>query len=337
MQSISASPEPTLVSLVPSPPEAEDVPLCSGLRVDIDEPEVAVELDHRDDEGGSAGASSSGSRRGLFGLLAVVVGLHLLGLWLLDRPDQQEPVETEGGPVYRVSLTQMPAAPSVDIGGVERLVQEQAAAAARAQAEAAARAEAQAQAQAEAQARAEAQAQAEAQARAQARAEAEARARREAPQQTQGAERSDATASSSSPPSARELIRQATQQGYASGWNATADRFARGASSSAERSAEARYIADWTRATQRYIDSAGRIPPGLDGRLVISVTVGRDGGLRDLRVVQSSGKPELDRIALDIVRASGSFRPFDRELGNRNELSFTRSWLIGQGSLFGVR
>ncbi|WP_027350115.1 energy transducer TonB [Halotalea alkalilenta] len=331
MRSISASPEPTLVSLVPLPPEAEQVPLCSGLRVDIDEPEVAVELDRRDDEGGSAATSSSGSRRGLFGLLAVVVGLHLFGLWLLDRPDQQEPVETEGGPVYRVSLTQMPAAPSVDTGGVERLVQEQAAAAARAQAEAEAAARAEAQAQAQAQARAEA----EAQAAAQARAEAQARARREAARQTQGAERPGPAASS--PPSARELIRQATQQGYASGWNAAADRFARGASSSAERSAEARYIADWTRATQRYIDSFGRIPPGLDGRLVISVTIGRDGGLRDLRVVQSSGKPELDRIALDIVRASGSFRPFDRELGNRNELSFTRSWLIGQGSLFGVR
>lgn len=46
------------------------------------------------------------------------------------------------------------------------------------------------------------------------------------------------------------------------------------------------------------------------GSLVVQIEVGPDGALLSAKVTESSGKPELDDLALRIVRESAPFEPF---------------------------
>lgn len=105
----------------------------------------------------------------------------------------------------------------------------------------------------------------------------------------------------------------------------------------AQRAAEARYIDDWTRRVEDYGNRVHPAPRHLQGQLRIRVVIGRDGGLRQAEVVQSSGHAELDQAALDTVHGAGPYRPFDAGMGNLDSLSITRVWRFGQGNHYGVR
>lgn len=104
----------------------------------------------------------------------------------------------------------------------------------------------------------------------------------------------------------------------------------------AREAAEARYIAAWTRQVEAFGNRHYRLSPPLEGQLRIRVVVGREGQLRRIEVVQSSGHPELDQAALTTVRDAGPYPPFDGEMAGLDSLSITRVWRFGKGNDFGV-
>ncbi|MBF8222562.1 energy transducer TonB [Halomonas sp. 328] len=104
----------------------------------------------------------------------------------------------------------------------------------------------------------------------------------------------------------------------------------------AREAAEARYIAAWTRQVEAFGNRHYRLSPALEGQLRIRVVVGREGQLRQIEVVQSSGHPELDQAALTTVRDAGPYPPFDGEMAGLDSLSITRVWRFGKGNDFGV-
>lgn len=104
----------------------------------------------------------------------------------------------------------------------------------------------------------------------------------------------------------------------------------------AREAAEARYIAAWTRQVEAFGNRHYPLSPSLEGQLRIRVVVGREGQLRRIEVVQSSGHPELDQAALTTVRDAGPYPPFDGEMAGLDSLSITRVWRFGKGNDFGV-
>lgn len=159
--------------------------------------------------------------------------------------------------------------------------------------------------------------------------------RESAPQAADAAAPPSVTAPSAS---GRDLLAQATrsirEQGLApeaAGQAGEAPQLA------AQRAAEARYIDDWTRRVEDYGNRVHPAPRHLQGQLRIRVVIGRDGGLRQAEVVQSSGHAELDQAALDTVHGAAPYRPFDAGMGSLDSLSITRVWRFGQGNHYGVR
>lgn len=159
--------------------------------------------------------------------------------------------------------------------------------------------------------------------------------RESAPQAADAAAPPSATAPSAS---GRDLLAQATRSIREQGLSSEAAGPADGAPQlAAQRAAEARYIDDWTRRVEDYGNRVHPAPRHLQGQLRIRVVIGRDGGLRQAEVVQSSGHAELDQAALDTVRGASPYRPFDAGMGNLDSLSITRVWRFGQGNHYGVR
>ncbi|PWE33257.1 hypothetical protein DDZ14_05560 [Maritimibacter sp. 55A14] len=68
-------------------------------------------------------------------------------------------------------------------------------------------------------------------------------------------------------------------------------------------------IAEWGGQIRARIERSKRQVRGMSGRVVVELVVARDGGLRAVRVVQGSGDPRLDGVALDAVRRAGPFPP----------------------------
>lgn len=136
--------------------------------------------------------------------------------------------------------------------------------------------------------------------------------------------------------SGRDLLAESAtsvrQQGTDQSFTGQADEPPRAA---AQRSAEARYVDDWTRRVEDYGNRVHPAAGHLDGQLRIRVVIGRDGQLRQAEVVQSSGHTELDQAALDTVHGAGPYRPFDSAMADLDSLSITRVWRFGQGNHFG--
>jgi periplasmic protein TonB len=73
---------------------------------------------------------------------------------------------------------------------------------------------------------------------------------------------------------------------------------------------------------------------GLSGNPVIEVALHRDGRLKSARVQRSSGHPEIDAAALDILRLASPFDPFPPELAREYlTLRFAYEWRF-EGSGF---
>lgn len=71
----------------------------------------------------------------------------------------------------------------------------------------------------------------------------------------------------------------------------------------------------------------------LHGELILTVGIGRDGKVRDLHIVKSSGIPLLDQAAERIVRMAAPFPPLPQRDGRLDELYITRTWQFLPGGL----
>lgn len=102
--------------------------------------------------------------------------------------------------------------------------------------------------------------------------------------------------------------------------------------------AYAQYMNDWVRRVER-IGNANNPQQALinrlNGQLILTVAIRRDGRIEGITVVKSSGNKVLDKAAVDIVRLSEPFAALPQTVENPNALYITRTWqfIAGQTSL----
>ncbi|CAM3483104.1 energy transducer TonB [Parendozoicomonas haliclonae] len=70
------------------------------------------------------------------------------------------------------------------------------------------------------------------------------------------------------------------------------------------------------------------------GELRVAVQIHRDGSLRNVEILRSSGHDILDNAALRIVRMSAPFTPFPPELKGYDVIEIIRTWRFEPGDLF---
>jgi len=95
------------------------------------------------------------------------------------------------------------------------------------------------------------------------------------------------------------------------------------------------YLDAWRRRVERVgtlnFPTAAR-RRGLTGNPVIEVTLRRDGRLQSARLQRSSGHPEIDAAALDILRLASPFDPFPQDLArDYRTLRFPYEWHFESG------
>lgn len=98
------------------------------------------------------------------------------------------------------------------------------------------------------------------------------------------------------------------------------------------------YKEEWRRKVERvgnlnYPDAARR--ERIYGNLRLLVAINRDGTLREVQVLESSGQPILDQAALRIVRLSAPFAPFSGDLSDVDVLEIIRTWRFERGDRLG--
>lgn len=108
---------------------------------------------------------------------------------------------------------------------------------------------------------------------------------------------------------------------------------------STRQSAVAVYLDGWKRKVERigtlnFPNQARR--QAMSGNPVVEVVLGSDGKLAEARVRRTSGHPELDQAALEILRLAAPFEPFSSELAGRHDsLRFAYEWQFQGGQLTG--
>jgi len=100
-------------------------------------------------------------------------------------------------------------------------------------------------------------------------------------------------------------------------------------SSSTREYAYAAYMRGWVDRVERignlnYPNEARR--RGLHGDVLMTVTLNRDGSVKTIEIVQSSGQPLLDAAAQRIVRLSAPFPAIPEDKERIDELNITRTW-----------
>jgi periplasmic protein TonB len=98
--------------------------------------------------------------------------------------------------------------------------------------------------------------------------------------------------------------------------------------------AYAQYMNQWVRKVERvgnvnYPQNALRA--GIDGRLILTVAIRRDGRIEDITLVKSSGNAELDRAATAIVKLAEPFAALPSTKDNPSLLYITREWQFSAG------
>ncbi len=90
--------------------------------------------------------------------------------------------------------------------------------------------------------------------------------------------------------------------------------------------AEAAYLNMWRQKCER-IGRANYPPGGLEGEVLMLVSILADGTLEEVRVLKSSGHRQLDQAALATVRQAAPYQPFNVEMRKSyDRLEFTRTW-----------
>jgi protein TonB len=72
---------------------------------------------------------------------------------------------------------------------------------------------------------------------------------------------------------------------------------------------------------------------GLSGRLIMTVSVGRNGEVKGVVLQRSSGRKILDDAALNVVRLASPFEPLPRTSEDIDILEITRTWEYKNGSV----
>ena len=101
----------------------------------------------------------------------------------------------------------------------------------------------------------------------------------------------------------------------------------------------AEYLAGWKARMERLgtlnFPTAAR-RQGLAGQPVLEVALAADGTLEEVRIVRTSGHPELDRAALDLVRLGSPFDPFPPQVrASYDVLRFAYEWRFIDGRVSG--
>ncbi|MGJ8524269.1 hypothetical protein R84981_002994 [Carnimonas sp. R-84981] len=327
MQLRSDSHEPEhFVSLVAPRFGEPQLTICSGIAADHDDPPLTASMSSLEEDDVGYQGDSGHSLLLTVACVVAVVALHLLGLWWLEqRPKQTLPPLDRGKP-YRVSIVDARSLePRVEPSSVQQAVSKATPTASTQEHEQHRSAPSQTRA-------------------ATSRQPTAQRASRQSSQRSASSRSGARSQHSAQPqrhagktPSAQDLINQVASTASSNGWEQAADRFAAGPATGAQRNAVSRYIAYFTRSVQTYIDlNLGSEASG-DALMQLGITVGRDGRLRSVRVIQSTGRADLDRLAVRTIHRAGPFRPFDSGMGSMPELSFSRTWVFGEGSGFRFR
>ena len=102
-----------------------------------------------------------------------------------------------------------------------------------------------------------------------------------------------------------------------------------------KRDISAWYRDDWRKKVERvgnlnYPEEARR--NGIYGSLRVLVIIKSDGSLEQMRILESSGHPILDKAALNIVRTSAPFAHFTGQLAaNYDQVEIIRTWRFERG------
>ena len=98
----------------------------------------------------------------------------------------------------------------------------------------------------------------------------------------------------------------------------------------------ASYMRAWVEKVERignlnYPDDARR--QGLSGRLIMTVSVGRDGAVKNVLINTSSGRKILDDAAVRVVNLASPFAPLPQTNEEIDILEITRTWNFKNGSV----
>jgi len=89
---------------------------------------------------------------------------------------------------------------------------------------------------------------------------------------------------------------------------------------------EAAYLNMWRQKCER-LGRSNYPPGGLQGEVLMLVSIIADGSLEEVRILKSSGHRQLDRAALATVRQASPYQPFNLEMRKAyDRLEFTRTW-----------
>jgi protein TonB len=111
-------------------------------------------------------------------------------------------------------------------------------------------------------------------------------------------------------------------------------------SSNTKEYAYAAYMRGWVDRVERignlnYPNEARR--RGLHGEVLLTVTLNRDGTVKGIEVVQSSGQPLLDAAAQRIVRLAAPFPALPPDKERIDELNITRTWQFASNDVLKSR
>jgi protein TonB len=90
----------------------------------------------------------------------------------------------------------------------------------------------------------------------------------------------------------------------------------------------ARYMEAWRQKVER----VGNLnyPHGLSGSLLLDVALYPDGNIESIDLRRSSGTPDLDRAAIEIVKLAAPFAPFPERIAVETDiLHIVRTWQFG--------
>jgi protein TonB len=89
---------------------------------------------------------------------------------------------------------------------------------------------------------------------------------------------------------------------------------------------EAAYLNMWRQKCER-IGRSNYPAGGMEGEVLMLVSILADGTLEEVRILKSSGHRQLDRAALSTVRQASPYQPFNVEMRKSyDRLEFTRTW-----------
>ena len=89
---------------------------------------------------------------------------------------------------------------------------------------------------------------------------------------------------------------------------------------------EAAYLNMWRQKCER-LGRSNYPAGGLEGEVLMLVSIVADGSLEEVRILKSSGHRQLDRAALATVRQASPYQPFNLEMRKAyDRLEFTRTW-----------